>query len=66
MRKFTATIGTAAVTAGLILGTSAAAFADDDHSVRDDHSHPVCSQPHTINVATCVGHVVELGDVHVL
>jgi hypothetical protein len=61
MRNLVTAIGTAAVTAGLIVGTSGIAFADsyDDHSVRDNHSNPVCSQPHTINIATCVGPVVD-------
>jgi hypothetical protein len=54
-------VGTAVVATGLILGTAGAAFADDDHSTRDDHSSPQCSREHSVNIATCIGHVADFG-----
>jgi hypothetical protein len=60
MRKLASIAATAAVAAGLILGTAGAAFADDDHSTRDDHSSPQCSREHSVNVATCIGNIANL------
>ena len=72
MRKLATVIGAAAVTAGLILGSSGSAFADtsDDHSVSDDHADysrhnaPThCAARHSINVLNCNNvHLIELGN----
>jgi hypothetical protein len=69
MRKLAATIGTAAVAAGLILGTSGTAFANsDDHS--DDHSNysrtftpSQCAERHSLNLDCNNIHVIELGNI---
>ncbi len=72
MRKLAALAGTAALSAGLLLGASGVALADtsDDHSVSDDHadysrhhtpSH--CSDRHSLNVSCNDIHLIDLGNI---
>ena len=66
MRKLTSAALTAAMATGLLLGSSALALADDNHSTHDDHSAQTCSAEHGININLCSGHLFEFDSLHLL